>query len=115
MDTLKSKRLSTTGADSFARAIPSTADLDPTRCPLATKLEIVAWRGLPPLSLTLRCRSAAAACAFHERSVHSGPLDATRTMECAKCRHPLVGDHTVKVRGVAHPPGQFAIPTSSDR
>lgn len=50
------------------------------------------------------------------RAIYSGPLDVNRTTECAECRHPLIGDHGVKVSGVADPANQFAaIPPSSDR
>jgi hypothetical protein len=37
----------------------------------------------------------------------SVPEHVTRTMECAECRHPLVGDHTLKVKGATDPAGQF--------
>jgi hypothetical protein len=39
--------------------------------------------------------------------MYSGPLDVKRTTECAECRHPLVGDHTVKMNGAADPAMQF--------
>ena len=41
--------------------------------------------------------------------MYSGPLDLNRTTECAECRHPLVGDHTVKVKGTVDPAGQFNV------
>lgn len=41
------------------------------------------------------------------RGMYSGPLDVKRTTECAECRHPLVGDHTVKVNGSIDPEMQF--------
>lgn len=56
------------------------------------------------------------------RGMYSGPLDVKRTTECAECRHPLVGDHTVTMNGAADPAKQFqaidngpATRSSSDR
>jgi len=39
--------------------------------------------------------------------MYSSPLNVKRTPECAECRHPLVGDHTVQMNGVADPEMQF--------
>jgi hypothetical protein len=41
------------------------------------------------------------------RGIYSGPLDVNRTTECAECRHPLVGDHTLTVKGATNPARQF--------
>jgi hypothetical protein len=51
------------------------------------------------------------------RGIYSGPLDVKRTTECAECRHPLFGDHTLTLHGVTDPALQFRVIEngSSDR
>jgi hypothetical protein len=43
------------------------------------------------------------------RGIYAGPLDVMRTTECAECRHPLFGDHTVTIKGVSAPALQFVV------
>jgi hypothetical protein len=41
------------------------------------------------------------------RGIYSGKLDVNHTNECAECRHPLVGDHTLVLNGATDPALQF--------